>query len=100
MNRRNFIQFAAAGAAASSRPGLAAPVTPSRPVLFHAGTQQGHTPEVLRSMAAFGPKHIWSGVISGSLDEKRSVRSLSGFRGQGESFGLGRGMSPRPVPSA
>jgi hypothetical protein len=29
-----------------------------RPVLFHAGTQQGHSPEVLRAMAAFGVNHI------------------------------------------
>ena len=54
MKRRNFIQFAAAGAATSPRPGLAAPVTPSRPVLFHAGTQQGHSPDVLRSLEELG----------------------------------------------
>src|SRR5260370_21908042 len=99
MRRRNFIQFAAAGAATSPRPGLAAPVTPSRPVLFHAGTQQGHSPDVLRSLAAFGLKHICSGVISERLDEKWSVDSLSCFREQVESFGLSLAMVPLPMPS-
>src|SRR5690349_600422 len=61
MKRRNFLQFAAAGAAAATNPGQAAPIAPSRPVLFHAGTQQGHSPEVLQCMAAFGLKRICSG---------------------------------------
>lgn len=99
MKRRNFIQFATAGAAASTRPGLAEPATPSRPVLFHAGTQQGHSPEVLRSMAAFGLKHICSGEISPRLDEKWSADSLSRFREQVESFGLSLAMIPLPMPS-
>jgi mannonate dehydratase len=98
MKRRNFIQFAAAGAAASTRPGLAAPVTP-RSVLFHAGTQQGHSPEVLRSMAAFGLKHICSGEISPRLNEQWSADSLSRFREQVESFGLSLAMIPLPMPS-
>src|SRR4029077_214760 len=99
MKRMNFIQFAAAGAATSPRPGLAAPVTPSRPVLFHAGTQQGHSPDVLRSMSAFGLKHICSGEISSHLDEKWSADSLSRLREQVESFGLSLAMIPLPMPS-
>jgi mannonate dehydratase len=99
MKRRNFIQFATAGAAASARTGLAAPVRPSLPVLFHAGTQQGHSPDVLRSMAAFGLKHICSGEISPRLDEKWSADGLSRFRGQVESFGLNLAMIPLPMSS-
>jgi mannonate dehydratase len=99
MNRRHFVQLAVAGAAAPSRPGSAAPALPSRPVLFHAGTQQGHSPDVLRSMAAFGVKHICSGEISSRLDEKWSADSLSRFREQVESFGLSLAMVPLPMPS-
>src|SRR5437899_11411938 len=99
MKRRNFIQFAAGGAAASTRPGRAAPATPSRPVLFHAGTQQGHSPDVLRSMAAFGLKHICSGEISPRLDEKWSAGSLSRLREQVESFGLSLALIPLPMSS-
>ena len=100
MKRRNFFQYAAAGAAAATRPARATPTTPpSNPVLFHAGTQQGHSPDVLRAMAAFGVKHICSGEISSHLDEKWSVDSLSRFREQVESFGLSLAMVPLPMPS-
>src|SRR5580704_6177440 len=100
MKRRNFIQLATVGAAAATQSGRAAPNTSSRPpVLFHAGTQQGHSPEVLRSMGAFGVKHICSGEISPRLDEKWSVDSLSRFREQVESFGLSLAMIPIPMPS-
>ena len=100
MKRRNFIQFATVGAAAATQSGRAALNTSSRPpVLFYAGTQQGHSPDVLRSMAAFGLKHICSGEISSHLDEKWSVVSLSRFREQVESFGLSLAMIPLPMPS-
>ena len=99
MNRRDFIQFASAGAVSASHPGWASPATPSRPVLFHAGTQQGHSPDVLRAMAAFGLKHICSGEISSHFDEKWSADSLSRFREQVESFGLNLAMVPLPMPS-
>src|SRR6202165_3344708 len=99
MKRRNFIQFAAGGAAAATRSGRAAPGTPPRPVLFHAGTQQGHSPEVLRAIAAFGVKHICSGEPSQRLDEKWSIDSLSRFREQVESFGISLAMVPLPMPS-
>jgi mannonate dehydratase len=100
MKRRTFIQFSTAGAAAATQSGRTAPNTSSRPpVLFQAGTQQGHSPEVLRPMAAFGLKHICSGEISSRLDEKWSVDSLSRFREQVESFGLSLAMIPLPMPS-
>jgi mannonate dehydratase len=98
MKRRNFFQLAAAGSAAAPRSGRAA-ATSARRVLFHAGTQQGHSPDVLRSMAAFGVKHICSGEISSKLDEKWSADSLSRFREQVESFGLVLAMIPLPMPS-
>jgi len=99
MKRRKFIQFAAACGGASARTGRAAPATSSRPVLFHAGTQQGHSPNVLRAMAAFGLKHICSGEISSHLDEKWSADSLSRLREQVESFGMSLAMIPLPMPS-
>jgi mannonate dehydratase len=99
MNRRNFIPLAAAGVAAASRPVRPAQAASSRPVLFYAGTQQGHAPEVLRAMAAFGLKHICSGEISSHLDEKWSADGLSRFREQVESFGLSLAMIPLPMPS-
>lgn len=98
MKRRNFIQFAAAGTAVGTRPGQAA-AAPSRPVLFHAGTQQGHSPDVLRAVAAFGLKHICSGEIAPRLDEKWSVDGLSRLREQVESYGLSLAMIPLPMSS-
>ena len=99
MKRRNFIQFAAAGAAGANRQAQAAPEKPSRPVLFHAGTQQGHSPEVLRAVAAFGLKHICSGEPSWRLDDKWSVDGLSRLREQVESFGISLAMVPLPMSS-
>ncbi len=100
MNRRNFIQMAAAGGAAAASSGRAAPTEASRPVLFYAGTQHGHSPVVLRTMAAFGLKHICSGEISGRLDEKWSVESLTRFREDVESYGINLAMIPLPMPSS
>jgi len=99
MKRRNFIQLAAAGAAAGTRPSRAVAANNARPVLFYAGTQQGHSPDVLRAMAAFGVKHICSGEISRRLDEKWSAESLSRFREHVESFGLSLAMVPLPMSS-
>lgn len=99
MKRRKFIQFAAAGVGASASPGRTQAATSARPVLFHAGTQQGHSPDVLRAMAAFGLKHICSGEISSHLDEKWSADNLSRLREQVESFGLSLAMIPLPMPS-
>src|SRR5215472_17566867 len=98
MKRRNFIQLAGTGAAAG-RAGIAAQAAPSRPVLFHAGTQQGHSPEILRAVAAFGLKHICSGEISPRLDQKWSVDGLSRLREQVESYGLSLAMIPLPMSS-
>lgn len=99
MKRRNFIQLAATGAAATTVPARAVASNNPRAVLFCAGTQQGHSPEVLRAMAAFGVKKICSGEISPHLDEKWSVDGLSRFRDQVESFGLSLAMVPLPMPS-
>lgn len=99
MKRRSFIQLAAAGAAVAERAAKAAPGKPSRPVLFKAGTQQGHSPEVLRAVAAFGIKHICSGALSQRLDEKWSAEGLSRLRQQVESFGINLAMLPLPLSS-
>ena len=99
MKRRSFIQLAAAGAAVADRTAIAAPGKPARPVLFKAGTQQGHSPEVLRAVAAFGIKHICSGEPSERLDERWSVEGLSRLRRQVESFGIKLDMVPLPLSS-
>ena len=100
MNRRSFLQAAAAGAAAAENCLTRAATTKvSRPVLFYAGTQQGHSPDVLRAMGAFGVKHICSGEISPRLNDKWSVDGLSRFREQVESFGLSLDMIPLPMSS-
>ena len=98
MNRRDFLQSSAAGVTAATG-SLQAATKPSHPVLFHAGTQQGHTPDLLRAFAAFGLKHICSGEISPRLDEKWSVDGLSRLREQVESFGLNLAMIPLPMSS-
>ena len=98
MNRRKFLRYSAAGASAVTGSARAA-AKPSRPVLFHAGTQQGHSDEVLRDLAAFGLKHICSGEISPRLDEKWSADGLSRFREHIESFGLKLDMIPLPMSS-
>src|SRR5438477_3232420 len=99
MKRRNFIQLAAVSAAAADIKSKAASEKTSRAVLFYAGTQQGHSPEVLRAMAAFGVKHICSGEPSSRMDEKWSVDGLSRLREQVESFGISLAMVPLPMAS-
>lgn len=99
MKRRKFFQWTAAGAVATACSDAVALTTSLRPVLFHAGTQQGHSPQVLWCMAAFGVRHICSGEISPRLDEKWSVDGLSRFREYVESFGIGLAMVPLPMPS-
>src|SRR5579871_6217162 len=98
MKRRAFVQLGALGAATAARKSGAAPAA-ARPVLFYAGTQQGHTPETLRAMAAFGVKHICSGEISPRLDEKWSADGLARFREKVESFGVNLAMIPLPMAS-
>jgi mannonate dehydratase len=99
MKRRNFIQLAAAGMAVAESKSEAASGKALRPVLFYAGTQQGHSPEVLRAMAAFGVKHICSGEPSPRMDEKWSIDSLSRLREQVERFGISLSMVPLPMAS-
>ena len=99
LKRRSFIEFAAGAAAAAGPQARAAQKKPSRPVLFDAGTQQGHSPEVLRAMAAFGLKRICSGELSKRLNERWSVDSLSRLREEVESFGIKLAMVPIPMDS-
>ena len=99
MKRRNFIQLAAAGAALAERRVKAAPREPSRPVLFRAGTQQGHSPDVLRAVAAFGVDRICSAELSERFDDQWSVEGLSRLRERVESFGIKLAMVPLPLSS-
>jgi mannonate dehydratase len=99
MKRRSFLQLAAAGAALAERRAKAAPRKPSHPLLFKAGTQYGHSPELLRAMAAFGVTHICSAEPSQRLDEKWSAEGLSRLREQVESFGINLDMVPLPLNS-
>ena len=103
MNRRTFIQVSAIGA--SVIPG-SAPIEPAQPgtarrnkVMMKAGNQHHHSPEALRTMAAFGINHICSGLPSRTLDANWSVESLSKLREQVESFGIKLEMVPLPMSS-
>lgn len=98
MDRREFL---AAGAAvplgALGRP------TEERPAKkrsrMKAGNQHVHSPEALRTLAAFGINHICSGLPSKTLDATWSVDGLTRLRERVESFGIKLEMVPLPMSS-
>ncbi|MCC6860950.1 MAG: mannonate dehydratase [Bryobacterales bacterium] len=65
-----------------------------------AGTQHGHSDEILRVMAALGVNHVCSGLPSRKFDENWSVESLSRLRDQVEKHGIKLEMAPLPLSSA
>jgi mannonate dehydratase len=104
MNRRTFVQIAAAGALAESvvsAQQLAAAPAPRMPgkALMKAGTQHGDSDAILRAMAGFGVNHICSRLPSVKLDEQWSVDGLSRLREHVESFGVTLAMVPLPMSS-
>src|SRR5689334_19465105 len=106
MDRRQFLQTAAGGAALAEAalaqrpapPTLAATVT--RKATMHAGTQHSDKDEVLSVMSSLGVNHICSAEISPSLDEKWSVDGLSRLRDRVAKHGISLDMVPIPLPSA
>ncbi|MEK7405060.1 MAG: mannonate dehydratase [Acidobacteriota bacterium] len=97
MDRRNFIQTAAAGAALAGPPqAKSAP----RKALMKAGTQHGHSDDILRVLAGFGVNHICSSLPSRKLDEQWSVEGLTRLRERVESFGIKLDMVPLPLSSS
>jgi mannonate dehydratase len=100
MHRRNFLQTAAGAAALNAPAAQAQRKTQPRKALMKAGTQHGHSEEILRVMAAFGVNHICSGLPSRAFDENWSVDSLSRLRESVEKYGIKLDMVPLPLSSA
>jgi mannonate dehydratase len=99
MHRRDFFKIASAGVTAD---GLSAQPTKARgvkPVLMKAGTQQGHSADLLRALAAFGVNHICSGLPALRMDENWTVDGLTRLRTHVESFGIRLEMVPLPLGS-
>src|ERR1700674_2795417 len=86
MYRRNFFRIASAGAAAEVLRGQPAKTRNAKPVLMKAGTQQGHSADLLRALAAFGVNHICSGLPALRMDENWTVDGLTRLRQHVESF--------------
>jgi mannonate dehydratase len=99
MDRRNFFRIASAGAAAEVLRGQPAKTRNAKPVLMKAGTQQGHSADLLRALAAFGVNHICSGLPALRMDENWTVDGLTRLRKHVESFGIRLDMVPLPMGS-
>jgi mannonate dehydratase len=103
MDRRQFIEQSAAGvgALALGGPEAAASIgsAPRKRAMMKAGNQHVHSPEALRTLAAFGINHICSGLPSRSFDENWSVAGLIRLREQVEKFGIKLEMVPLPMSS-
>src|SRR4051812_37904507 len=102
MNRRQFLPLALAPAAYAQRAGTPShpQPEPKRKATMHVGTQHSDKDDVLTVMSSFGVKHICSGEISPSLDDKWSADGLSRFRERVEKHGIALDMVPIPLPSA
>ncbi|MCC6859997.1 MAG: mannonate dehydratase [Bryobacterales bacterium] len=99
-HRRSFIQAAAVGAVASQGRAVAQRRKTGLPVLMKVGTQQGHSPQLLRALAAFGVPEICSGEIAPRLNENWSVDGLRRLRDQVASFGIRLSLIPLPMSSS
>jgi mannonate dehydratase len=100
-----------AGAAAASRPGVAAAAdaaaigqstsrTPANKALMTVGTQHDDSDEVLTVLAALGVNHICSRLPSATFDDSWSVDGLSRLRERIESFGIALDAVPLPLSSS
>lgn len=102
MNRRQFIGAGAAGAVAAplvfGSDRTEAEAKPMK-MLMKAGNQHVHSPEALRTLAAFGINHICSGVPSRAFDAAWSVEGLTKLREQVEKFNIKLEMVPLPMSS-
>ena len=101
MDRRKFLQNAAAGAAGVAAPQGAMEAKPApKKALMKIGTQHGHSEEILTLISAFGVNNICSGVISPRLDEKWSPEGLGKLRERVESHGIKLDCVPLPLSSS
>src|SRR6266853_802878 len=98
MDRRRFLQVAAAGPVVAVAAG-AQPAT-DKPGRMKAGTQHDSNDETLRALAAFGVNHICSRLPSARFDENWSVEGLTRLRERVESFGVKLDMVPLPLSSS
>src|SRR5689334_19526314 len=92
MQRRRFLQSAAAGALAANG-ASPAPAQPNsgatrRKVLFKLGTQHTTRDADLPVLAALGCNHICSTLPSAKFDDKWTVEGLTKLRERVESYGI------------
>ena len=95
MDRRTFLQLAALPAVAEAQS-----VPSASAGRMKAGTQHGHSDDILRVIAAFGVNHICSGLPSAKFDENWSVEGLTKLRERVESFGIRLEAVPLPLSSS
>src|ERR1700736_125630 len=98
MNRRRFLQAAAAGPALAAAAGAQPAI--EKPGRMKAGTQHDSNDETLRALAALGVSHICSRLPSAKFDENWSVEGLTKLRERVESFGVKLDMVPLPLSSS
>src|SRR2546423_3727666 len=102
MQRRHFLQSAAAGALAAT-PGPAPAAQKSgtpRKSLIKLGTQHSSSDAVLPVVAAFGVNHLCSNLPSARFDAAWSVDGLTKLRERVESYGIKLDCVPLPLSSS
>jgi mannonate dehydratase len=102
MQRRHFLQSAAAGALAAS-PAPAAQKkssTAPRKSLIKLGTQHDSSDSVLPVLAAFGVNHICSRLPSAKFDAAWSAEGLTKLRERVEAYGIKLDCVPLPLSSS
>ena len=99
MQRRYFLEAAAAALAASGAPAQSQPVPRGPKASLKLGTQNDSSDDALRVLAALGVDHICSTLPAARLDENWSAASLSRLRERVESFGIRLEMVPLPLSS-
>ena len=100
MQRRYFLEAAAAALAASGAPARSQPVPPRPKASLKLGTQNDSSDDALRVLAALGVNHICSTLPSARLDENWSAQGSRRLRERVESFGIRLEMVPLPLSSS
>jgi mannonate dehydratase len=100
MQRRRFLQSAAALPAAAILPAVPATAARKLPVLMKVGTQHSTEEDVLNACSAFGVNHICSEEPSRKFDENWSVEALTRLREKVEKHGITLEAVPLPMSSS
>jgi len=100
MQRRQFLQSAAAGALAAAPAPAAQKKGPVRKSQIKLGTQHNSSDAVLPILAAFGVNHICSTLPSAKFDQAWSVEGLTKLRERVESYGIKLDCVPLPLSSS